>query len=448
MRRVSKPAAWESPAGLTLVEVLMSMLVAGIGIASVIVLLPLSFVRAIQATNLTNGTILRFNAECLSDVSQNLLLRWQPNQIYNVGDTIVVNQNPLAAVTVTTAGTSGLVPPNPWNTAAGATTNDNTVVWTAATTNQYTSAIAPAGLQYPPCFVVDPLGWNSLGAPLQTNIGNNGAGAPDPNSLPRFNGELSTPGAAVLGATLPDSWIEQARGPVTAFTGNTVTITGPDLSSVGFTNAPAQPATTFPTPVVSRVVMLGYNNSAVNPLTNVKASETRIITGINAATGVVSWGGAGNADGLGPTFNPVAARVETQDRRYTWMLTVRPNPPALVTSGSGSTASWNVTVTVFFNRPLVANDEQVYQATGADGLQTPFTVNYPAGQKPFYKKGGFLFDCYFGRWYRILNVANDTGSQVQIYVDSSRPQSDVQTNLNFGVLFMRGVVDEYPLALK
>jgi hypothetical protein len=130
------------------------------------------------------------------------------------------------------------------------------------------------------------------------------------------------------------------------------------------------------------------------------------------------------------------------------MLTVRPNPPALVTSGSGSTASWNVTVTVFFNRPLVANDEQVYQATGADGLQTPFTVNYPAGQKPFYKKGGFLFDCYFGRWYRILNVANDTGSQVQIYVDSSRPQSDVQTNLNFGVLFMRGVVDEYPLALK
>ena len=35
-------------------------------------------------------------------------------------------------------------------------------------------------------------------------------------------------------------------------------------------------------------------------------------------------------------------------------------------------------------------------------MQTPFTVNYPAGQKPFYKKGGFLFDCYFGRWYRIL----------------------------------------------
>ena len=59
-----------------------------------------------------------------------------------------------------------------------------------------------------------------------------------------------------------------------------------------------------------------------------------------------------------------------------------------------------------------------------------------------------MFDCYFGRWYRISNIANDTGSSVQIYVDSARPQSDVTTSLNFGVLFMRGVVDEYPLSLK
>ena len=50
--------------------------------------------------------------------------------------------------------------------------------------------------------------------------------------------------------------------------------------------------------------MLGYNNSALNPTSNVKASETRIITGINAATGVVNWGGPSNADGLGPTSIP------------------------------------------------------------------------------------------------------------------------------------------------
>jgi Tfp pilus assembly protein PilV len=435
MRRVP-PRSGIAPAngrfaGLTLVEVLMSMMVAAIGILSVIVLLPLAFIRMVQATNLTNGTILRYNAECLSDFDQSFLLRWQPNQNYNVGDTIVLNQNPLVALNVTTAGFSGALAPA-WNTTAGATTTDNTVVWTAAGANQYTSLMAPAGQQYPACFVVDPLGWNTLGAPLQANIGNNGAGAVDANSLPRFNGELSTPGTAVLGAALPDSWIEQARGPVTAYTANSVTISGPDLSSVGY-STPNTPAAAFPTPVMSRVVMLDITG---------KASETRIITGI--AAGVVSWAAT---DGLGPSFIPTQARVETQDRRYSWMFTVRPSVPSQGTT-STSTASWNVTATVFFNRPLVATDEQVYQCTGADGVVAPFTVTYPTGQKPFYKKGGFLFDCYFGRWYRIVNTANDTGSSVQIYVDSARPQTDVLTNLNFGVLFMRGVVDAYPLALK
>ena len=112
--------------------------------------------------------------------------------------------------------------------------------------------------QYPPThmFVIDPLGWNTVGTLLQKNIGNNGTGAPDPNSLPRFNGELSTPGEAVLGAMLPDSWIEQARGPVTAFTGNSVTITGVDYLSafllVAFFNTPGTPAVAFPTPVTCR----------------------------------------------------------------------------------------------------------------------------------------------------------------------------------------------------
>ncbi len=184
-------------------------------------------------------------------------------------------------------------------------------------------------------------------------------------------------------ATLPDSWVEQARGPVTAFTGNSVTISGPDLSSVGYTTAPAAPATTFPTPVVSRVVLLGYNNLAVNPITNVKASETRIITGVNAATGVVSWGGPTNADGLGPTFTPVAARVETQDRRYTWMLTVHANPPA-PTGGP----SWNVTVTVFFNRPLVANDEQVCTRRREPTVCRLFHRQLPRGPEAVLQEGG------------------------------------------------------------
>ena len=132
------------------------------------------------------------------------------------------------------------------------------------------------------------------------------------------------------------------------------------------------------------------------------------------------------------------ARIETQELRYTWMLTVIPS------SGGGSS---NVEVTVFFHRPLVASDEQVFQATGVDGVQTPFIVTY-AGTKPFIKKGGFLFDAYFGRWYRIVNVANDTGSQVERVRRPAPAAGRRAGDPNFGAVFMRGVVDVFPLPLK
>jgi hypothetical protein len=418
---------------LTLVEVLMSMLVAGIGVLSVIVLLPLSFVRAIQATNLTNGTILRYNAECLSDIQPSLLLRWQPGQAYSTttpnassvatgltGDIVLVPNIPNFGFRCTAStGVSGLTLPN---FSTSIPTVDGGVTWTPFATP-------------PAAFVIDPLGWNALGAPLQTNFGNNGAAAPavDPLAIPRFNAELSLASLAALSAALPDSWVEQSRGPVTGFTANTATITGTDLSGVT-PSAPAVPGASIP--MTYRVVLLDAAG---------KTSETRIITSVNAATDTVTWGG-GTADPLGGGFAPFSARVEAQVMRYTWMLTVHPNPPA-ATGGP----SWNVTATIFFNRPLVSTDEQVYSASGADGVQAPFTVTYPAGAKPQYvKKGGFVFDCYFGRWYRILNVVNDpnTPNTLDIYVDSARPQSDVLTTLNFGVVFMRGVVDAFPLVLK
>jgi hypothetical protein len=413
----------------------MSMMVAGIGILSVIVLLPLSFVRSIQAINLTNGTILRYNAEAAIDVNPRLLLRWQTNQTYNVGDIVILPTN--AVYVVTAGGTSGVQAPS-WNTVAPGTTPDGTgtLVWQLATTIYHSPIVAVAGSAYPPCFVIDPLGANapSLGA-VAGALGNNGATPPvvDPNAVPRFNGELSIPGAAMQGVMLPDSWVEQARGPVTAFTPTSATITGPDLSGVAPPAAPAAPATAYPLPVISRVVLIDQTG---------KASATRLLTGITPATGVVSW-----SDPLTGTFNPVAARVETQDTRYSWIFTVRP-----------TSAGANVTVTVFFNRPLVSTDEIVYPASGTDGVQAPFQITVPPSSQPQpnVKKGGFLFDCYFGRWYRIVNVINDPNiaNTLDVYVDSPRPQSDliaVNTGLNpstFGAVFMRGVVDQFPLPLK
>ena len=49
--------------GATLVEVLMSLMVMGIGIVSVVTMFPIAALRSIQATQLTNAKMLRKNAE-------------------------------------------------------------------------------------------------------------------------------------------------------------------------------------------------------------------------------------------------------------------------------------------------------------------------------------------------------------------------------------------------
>jgi hypothetical protein len=401
-----------SPAGLTLVEVLMSLLVTGIGIASVIVLLPLSFVRAVQATNLTNGTILRYNAESLFDADPTDLVYiypfWEPNTNYTVGQNVLAPTNAGGNnhfFTVTVAGASGAAPPT-WPLAGG-TVLDGTVTWTDSGLLDH--------------YVVDPLGALGVG----NQMGNNAlAGLPAGRvTIPRFGGApngLTLPSTTAAGrlTSLPDSWVEQARGPVTT-TLTTATLTGPDLSGVGF----SVPDIAANVKLTSRIVLIDASG---------KNSQTRIITAITTPT--VTWAAT---DPLPATFVPTQARVETLEQRYTWMLTVRRS-----TNGQA-----NVDVTVFFRRPIVANspDEQVYVASGTGST---FTIQYSGLAKPFAKKGGFLFDSSYAHWYRILDITNDSGSQFTVLVDSQRPQSETiaPTGSNeFGAVFMRGVVDVFPI---
>lgn len=53
--------------GATLTEVLMSLMIMGIGVVSLATLFPLSTQRVLEASNLTNSTVVRFNAEGLVD---------------------------------------------------------------------------------------------------------------------------------------------------------------------------------------------------------------------------------------------------------------------------------------------------------------------------------------------------------------------------------------------
>lgn len=64
-RSTVSPAA--VPRGTTLAEVLMSLMVMGIGVVSLATLFPISALRVLEATNLTNATVLLYNAEGIVD---------------------------------------------------------------------------------------------------------------------------------------------------------------------------------------------------------------------------------------------------------------------------------------------------------------------------------------------------------------------------------------------
>lgn len=510
MRRMSPrfaalPAS-ASPAGLTLVEVLMSMMVASIGVLSVIVLLPLSFVRSVQATNLTNGTILRYNAESQiqqANLQAAVLGPWQAGQAYQIGDAISLPGYPQVWMQCTTAGTSGAAAPA-WNYAnlftpvapppvAAITTVDNTATWTAQDYNKLNLAyvypvwqantvylvgavvLAPSGsngnnrrflcttagtsgaavpawnttigqtttdggtLVWQTVdhshYLIDPIGWNSMFATpatvgLQDALGNN-AGAvgtiANGTAIERFPaGIRSNLNDATRFAMLPDSWVEQSRGAAlnpqpTPGGGNPPAYTSIDLDGVDLSN------TVLPPNGVTRIILTDSTG---------KLSQTRLVTSVSVAGGntTLSWSAT---DPLTNGFVPFYARVESQENRYTWMLTV------LRTAGSGVA---NVYVTIFFRRPLVVTEEQTYQANGTDGITQPLTVNYTAGQKPFVKKGGFMCDITNGRWFRITDIVSDSGTVLSLFVDQARPQTDITANgANFNVVFMRGVVDVYPI---
>ena len=462
-----------------------------------------------QATNLTNGTILRYNFESQikqSALQAQTLTSWQALQPYQIGDAVAIPGLPQIWMECTQAGTSGGVLPV-WNLPAAqnfglgpppvAQPADGTVTWTPqdynslnlayvfptwqANTTYLTGAVvvAPSGsngnnrrflcttpglsggtapawnttLTPAPQtttdgavvwqtldhshYVIDPFGWNTMNALPATAglvgaVGNN-AGALGANdianglAIERFPaGIRSGLTDAARFAMLPDSWTEQARGAATnpqppPAGANPPAYTSIDLSNTDLTGL------LLPPNGVSRVVLTDVTG---------KLSQTRlVIAPVTVNAGPVTTVQWSVSDPLTGGFVPFYARVESQESRYTWMLTV--------VRSSGGVAS--ATVTIFFRRALVPADEQVFQASGNDGFHAPFAVNYPAGQKPFVKKGGFMFDVTFGRWYRITDIVSDTGSVLSVLVDQPRLQTDVVVNPNFNVVFMRGVVDVYPI---
>jgi len=359
--------------GSTLTEVLIALLIMSIGLVSLAVLFPMSVLRSIKASQLTNATDARYNAEAAID--QFPMIVRDPDYSTITNGVNIIDGTP------------------------------NTTLNIHAWDGRY--------------YAFDPLGYAVLSTEnvaLAPNFGNVG-GVTSP-LIPRCHGTWSTQPTADSLVTLPDSWVLQYEGIGTALAATQVNVTG--LGATKFT-LPTLPAGSPGTNPLTRAVIFSGDGTF---------SQTRILTGV--ATDTISWTDSlpasftGNASGVGKV------RIETQERRYTWMLTVRKD-------GAGGA---DVYVVVFFQRRFdPAIDEAMYGANFTLGSTTVNNVTFPPNSN--LKTGSYVLDVNNCFWYRISNVN----------VGAKTITLDVPANLSSPAggglaMYPRNIVDVYPIGTK
>jgi hypothetical protein len=503
--------------GATLTEVLMSLLIMSVGIVSVITIFPISLLRSIQATQLTNARLLRTNTEeelrltfsaavplvavnsqptidtrydilnhstmpigsAIAPVASQIFRGyWQPGTAYAVGQVVLPTPRDIIAGTRTArwfqcfaAGVSGPSEPH-WERAPFAAPQPiddppgGTLVWVAVDTNFVGSpATVPTGRPYQALdlstfglpeydglnYVVDPLGWNVLandganafllpaqavwndfGFQVNSGIATRRGLAANTRRLLRINGGAYNVALGETYASHPDSW------------------------SVGVTDTLAAPpallatTATFQAGVDLSHITIGANTRHRIVLTSLV--DPRVVTrDLTAIAGTVGTGfTVGWLNPLPPAFLADGpARLETYDRRYSWLATVNKDIQGHA----------DVTVAVFFKRSLSVADEHAYTAISGTGggmaFDDQFGISWdaspaPAEPIPLLKEGNYLFDATNATWYRIVAVTsvvaplNGPGSAT-ITVDRPVPPTQQKAGGAGRVMLMRGIVELFKL---
>ena len=431
MKRIRTVLPLPNPrGGTTLTEVLMSLLCMGIGVVAVASLFPIALLRSVQATQLTSGTILRFNAETLIDLHDELPVP-DDTKFRN----LLFNPD-YFRVDPTVPPTS---PPNMGD--------------------DYDFSE-----HFHKNYLIDPLGAmivrDDNGRPPDTT---DKVGLLDRFDAMRIfyptpaHSDTAIPAAerparAIKQAedivTLPDSWVTLYD---VISDGNTATsVTLPGSSNIVNTEMDAliDPAIT-PNPSEMRIILFSNNG---------RISETRTLSDTSFDTaGSISWAPPLPDNGQYYTAGSVERfRLETKERRFTWLLTVRNDTSTSALDVAAARA--RVDVVVFFRRSPTLDEETPYQLTGSgrnyivnkldqntwDRIFPPANANSPPYPSPypdpFLKKGGFLLDTSTGEWHRLQKVNSNTFA-------ITLERNARTLNAHYAV-FMKGVVDVFPIGSK
>jgi len=169
-------------------------------------------------------------------------------------------------------------------------------------------------------------------------------------------------------------------------------------------------------------------------------SQARDVTAADDSALTLTW-----TDELPTRISTLGkVRIDVQEAKYTWMLTVRRQPLGTV----------DVDVVIFDKRSFDPDDEIVYSRTPSKPVfsQTPTAtadkayVQFPSNKRPRLKKGGWVLDVTQARWYRIQGIREtDVGSgKIEAELQLNQPVSGTGN----AAIFIPSVVDVYPIGSK
>ncbi|MFK7777972.1 MAG: prepilin-type N-terminal cleavage/methylation domain-containing protein [Gimesia sp.] len=413
--------------GVTLMEVLMSVMIMGIGVVSLASLFPISVLRGVQATKLTNSTVLRYNAEALIDAFPQHFV-FDPDGILNTNGHIAHQRQ-----------------------------NRN--------------------------YIVDPLGsyyatTDSTG--LEGSFGNDGLGS-SVTRIPRFHAGLTSQLGALNFFSQQDSWTLLYDGIPSSINGarDTITIDPDDITSGSINLTEISQTVTPATGSLAGGRLLLYDVTG-------KQVQVRNINGasINTSTGEISFTNPLPDNEL--YDNIAKIRIEIFDQRYSYLLTVRRQIASDVASVDvvvffrrnfdpefeavhdvenfvaewlpGDDGAWGFAgVDDDGDKDDGGNTDEYAGEAGWPGSddyrRREFRLHFNTDvEKPLVKKGGYVFDSINARWYRIQKIENDSSATVDLTLDQPIIQSindpDDPTALVTGMIVMPNIVQVYPLGNK
>lgn len=387
--------------GVTLVEVLMSLMIMSIGISAVAVLFPIATLRSIQAHRLTQGAIVKYNVEGLVQAEPNLI--FDPDGDGDMREHFlgVAQRNyvvdPFGYYTHYSTGNYGAAavygnlatnpavlpafPPNllpRWG--GGLKTLDGFTPQSPPSPLPALPALPPTATH---AAALRLLGLN------QSNQGDGWSLDVDTTAV-----SLVTAGSQIIGVNLPQD-LDLRNTPssellMSGFPGGAnfeYLIPDPELYRIVVYSIDGLRSQTFPlTHINVTVVGSGWQNTAY---------WSEDITGDGVADHDYNMNGSSDIRPLPVEFGAAISRVIIQSRKvndFNWLLTVRRRGDGFVR---------NVDVVVRHSDGADVQDERLFEATFVKG-SAAVGIRYPLdGTTPRFRKGGFVFDAQNARWYRI-----------------------------------------------